>query len=177
MEPRNRNDARVVIAVIEAQQLSPAAYDCNPQARLTVQGASTVSEAETKKLSQTKDPFWNEKFVFGIDEENMDDLNIVAQINSDGRVVGTVADIPVKTLLNGQRMSLPTVNQGREIYCVDGWFEVCLPTNLHLHHLCRRLRLATLFTHGLQFGSRSVLSIVPSRCFPTGTRTGSTSRW
>jgi len=124
MEPRNRNDARVVIAVIEAQQLSPAAYDCNPQARLTVQGASTVSEAETKKLSQTKDPFWNEKFVFGIDEENMDDLNIVAQINSDGRVVGTVADIPVKTLLNGQRMSLPTVNQGREIYCVDGWFEV-----------------------------------------------------
>ena len=32
--------------------------------------------------------------------------------------------MPVSKLLDGQKMSLPTVNQGNHIYCIDGWFDM-----------------------------------------------------
>jgi len=32
--------------------------------------------------------------------------------------------VPVSKLLDGQKMSLPTVNQGNHIYCIDGWFDM-----------------------------------------------------
>lgn len=59
----------------------------------------------------------------------MDDTYICAEIVSSQDEqnpvpVGAIQPVPVTTLLSGQKMSLPTVNQGNYIYCIDGWFEV-----------------------------------------------------
>ena len=47
-----------------------------------------------------------------------------AQDENTAQRLGSIQPIPVTVLLSGQKMSLPTVNQGNFIYCIDGWFEV-----------------------------------------------------
>ena len=117
-----------VIAVIEAQELSSTVVVC-PQAKITLQGPVALSAAQTRSLKNTNEPFWNEKFVFGVEEDHMDDTYICAEIVSSQDEqnpvpVGAIQPVPVTTLLSGQKMSLPTVNQGNYIYCIDGWFEI-----------------------------------------------------
>ena len=121
------SQARIVIAIIEAQGL-PESKQVNPQAKIALQGAASLSEAQTKTLKDTQTPFWNEKFVFGIDEENLQGTYICAEVFSisdeaNAVRIGAIHPLPITTLLSGQQMSLPTVNQGKSIYCIDGWFD------------------------------------------------------
>ena len=115
-------------AVIKASQL-PDVGTVNPQAKITLQGAASLSTAQTRPLKNTREPLWNEKFVFGVEDENQHSTYICAEIISlpeegDPVKLGAIQPVPVSTLLSGQKMSLPTVNQGNHIYCIDGWFEV-----------------------------------------------------
>jgi len=54
----------------------------NPQAKVTLQGPHALSAAQTRTLQETKDPFWNEKFVFGVEEVHMESTYICAEIVS-----------------------------------------------------------------------------------------------
>jgi hypothetical protein len=117
-----------VTAVIEASEL-PNVGTVNPQAKITLQGPASLSTAQTRPLKNTREPLWNEKFVFGVEDENQHSTYICAEIISssgegDPVKLGAIQPVPVSTLLSGQKMSLPTVNQGNHIYCIDGWFEV-----------------------------------------------------
>lgn len=117
-----------VIAVIEANELPDTAI-VNPQAKITLQGPASLSTAQTRMLKNTREPLWNEKFVFGVEDENKDTTYICAEIISmpnEGEAVklGAIQPVPVSTLMSGQKMSLPTVNQGNHIFCIDGWFEI-----------------------------------------------------
>uniref|UniRef100_A0A7S0TLK2 C2 domain-containing protein n=1 Tax=Hemiselmis andersenii TaxID=464988 RepID=A0A7S0TLK2_HEMAN len=116
---------RIVIAVIEASNL-PHGVDgeSNPMAVVRVQGPAGAPSQQTKASAKTREPFWNEKFVFGVEEAHVPSSSIVAEVVSGQEVVGTVAPVPIRSLLNGQKMSLPTINNGADIYCVDGWFDV-----------------------------------------------------
>jgi hypothetical protein len=120
--------SRAVIAVIEAQGL-PRLDVLNPQAKIVLQGPSSLSAAQTRTLNDAQDPFWNEKFVFGLEEQSLDDTYICAEIFSiinekDSINLGSIQPLPVKSLLNGQKMSLPSVNSGNSIFCIDSWFDL-----------------------------------------------------
>jgi len=95
----------------------------DPSAVVSLQGPVTTSEQKTKALSQSSNPFWNEKFVFGVEEQHVTSTMIHAQIISKGKPVAHIASVSVASLLKGQKMSLPTINNGADIYCVDGWFD------------------------------------------------------
>jgi hypothetical protein len=95
----------------------------DPSAVVSLQGPVTTSEQKTKALSQSSNPFWNEKFVFGVEEQHVTSTMIHAQIVSNGKSVAQIASVSVASLLKGQKMSLPTINNGADIFCVDGWFD------------------------------------------------------
>jgi hypothetical protein len=112
--------------VIEAHEL-PA--NVNAQAKIVLQGPVSLSAAQTRALKDSNEPFWNEKFVFGVEEMHMSQTYLCAEIvnaqdENNAQRLGSIQPIPVTALLSGQKMSLPTVNQGNYIYCIDGWFEV-----------------------------------------------------
>lgn len=112
--------------MIEAHGL-PEMVSLEVQAKLILQGPTAMSAAETRTLKDTQDPFWNEKFVFSVEDDNRDTTFISAEVvtkqDDNSLKLGTIQPLPVSMLLNGQKMSLPTVNQGNYIYCIDGWFE------------------------------------------------------
>jgi len=115
-----------VIAVIEAHALSA---NVNGHAKVVLQGPVSISTAQTRAANNTNEPFWNEKFVFGVEEEHLNRTYICtdivdAQDENNSQRVGAIQPVPVAALLSGQKMSLPTVNQGQHIYCIDGWFQV-----------------------------------------------------
>jgi hypothetical protein len=115
-----------VIAVIEAHALSA---NVNGHAKVVLQGPVSISTAQTRAANNTNEPFWNEKFVFGVEEEHVNRTYICtdivdAQDENNSQRVGAIQPVPVAALLSGQKMSLPTVNQGQHIYCIDGWFQV-----------------------------------------------------
>ena len=114
--------------MIEANEL-PEIDNVNPQAKITLQGPASLSTVQTRLLKNTREPLWNEKFVFGVEDESKDTTYICAEIismpnESDTVKLGAIQPVPVSTLMSGQKMSLPTVNQGNHIFCIDGWFEI-----------------------------------------------------
>lgn len=125
-----------MIAVIEASNL--ASDEMNPAAVVSVQGPVATSDQRTKAVSQARNPFWNEKFVFGVEEQHVNSTLIHAHIVSNGGAVAQIASVSVASLLKGQKMSLPTINNGADIFCVDGWFDARptplrpTPTSNHL---------------------------------------------
>jgi len=114
--------------VIEAHELPPMSM-ANAHAKIVVQGPTTLSAAKTRSTNSTLEPFWNEKFVFGVEEDHKDSTFICAELFSmldehNAVKMGAIRPIPVTTLLSGQKMSLPTIIQGNHIYCIDGWFDL-----------------------------------------------------
>mmetsp|Transcript_54153 Transcript_54153/g.128223 ORF Transcript_54153/g.128223 Transcript_54153/m.128223 type:complete len:845 (-) Transcript_54153:123-2657(-) len=119
--------ARVVIAVIEAQGV-PGMDGL--VAKVAVEGRADTSAAQTRVAKGAEEPFWNEKFVFGVAAGDVDSTAIAADVfTAEGAPVAGIRRVPVRTLLQGQRMSLPTVNQGKDIFCVDAWFDLVAPAD------------------------------------------------
>ena len=80
---------------------------------VSLQGPVTTSEQKTKALSQSSNPFWNEKFVFGVEEQHVTSTMIHAQIISNGKPVAHIASVSVASLLKGAENVAPDHKQRR----------------------------------------------------------------